>query len=227
MRVSVNGDTLSLLRLSLLQWPLPARGCSARALVQPGHLSCFHLPRVVPSLDPAQIHPHLCLHLDHLSSALQARGHISPQRPTPVPTAPALAVRGPFPAASPRWLLGACRASTWFCVISNPRCLVYFLSPHPHSTQSHAEPSWGFGRGRDADDFVRSKVASLSSSPCQARSPLPCEAQWAVCGLHLHHLPETQFCINCKSQMAQIWTLTCCVALGALITLSVPHSHYL
>lgn len=105
-------------------------------------------------------------------------------------------------------------------MISNPRCLVYFLYPHPHSTQSHAEPSRGFGRGCDDDDgFVRSEVASLSSSPCQARSPLPCEAQCAVCGLHLHRLPETRFCINSKSRMAQIWTLTCCVALGALPSL--------
>lgn len=41
-------------------------------LVQPDHLSGFYLPHVASSSDPAQVHPHLCLHLEHFSSAFLA-----------------------------------------------------------------------------------------------------------------------------------------------------------
>ena len=41
-------------------------------LVQPDHLSGFYLPCVASSPDPTWVHPNLCLHLEHFSSALLA-----------------------------------------------------------------------------------------------------------------------------------------------------------
>lgn len=142
MRVSVSGDPSSLLVVIITK----ASPCWSRP---DDHLSGFHLPCGPPLTLPGPTPICVCTWTTFLLISWLGD---QPHQPSEA-SSPPLPQPWGIPAPCTRQLLiSACGTSTWFCMDFKPKVSSGVPVAPPHNMQSHAEPSWGLGRGCDSDD---------------------------------------------------------------------------